>query len=80
MYEGFFVYGWGIDMDTMLAVWLGAIVFFVIVESLTVQLVCIWFAASALVSLVLALLDVAEYLQIIVFFACTALLDRKSVV
>ena len=61
-------------MDPMLVIWLGAVVFFVVVESLTVQMLCIWFAASALVSLVLALLGVPEYIQIIVFFVCTALL------
>ena len=55
-------------------VWLSALVFFVIVEAITVQLVCVWFAASALVSLALALLGVPEYIQIIVFFVCTALL------
>ena len=61
-------------MGTMEIVWLSALVFFVIVEAMTVQLVCVWFSASALIALLLALLGVPEYVQIIAFFVCTALL------
>ena len=66
--------GVGIMNYTMLAIWLGILVVFVVLEALTVQLLSIWFSAAALVSLVLALLGVPEYIQIIVFFVCTALL------
>ena len=61
-------------MDTMTIIWLVALVAFVVIEALTVQLVCIWFAASSLVALVLAVLGIPEYAQIIVFIVCTAAL------
>ena len=61
-------------MNMMVILWLGAVVVFVVIEALTVQLVCIWFAASALVSLVVALLGAPEWAQIVVFCVCTALL------
>ena len=63
-----------IDLDYMAIIWLCALVFFVIVEAMTVQMLCIWFAASSLVSLVLALIGVPEWAQIVVFFLCTAVL------
>jgi len=61
-------------MDMMVIIWLCAVILFVIVEALTVQMLCIWFAASSLVSLVLALLGTPEWVQIAVFFVCTAIL------
>ena len=61
-------------MDKMVLLWLGIVVVFVVIEAMTVQMLCIWFAASALVSLVLALLKVPEWAQIAAFFVCTALL------
>jgi len=61
-------------MDIMVIVWLCALVFFVIAEAMAVQLVSIWFAASALISLVLALLGASVVAQIVVFILCTALL------
>jgi len=61
-------------MEMMEIIWLCAVVLFVIVEAMTVQMLCIWFAASALVSLVLALLGAPEWAQIAVFFVCTAVL------
>ena len=63
-----------IKLDAMVIIWLGAVVVFVVVEALTVQLLCIWFAAASIVSLVLALLGAPEWAQIVVFFVCTALL------
>ena len=61
-------------MDEMMIIWLSIVVIFVVIEAMTVQMLCIWFAASALVSLVLALLKVPEWAQIAAFFVCTALL------
>ena len=61
-------------MDTMVIVWLCALIFFVVMEAIAVQLVSIWFAASSLVSLVLALLGASAVAQIVVFILCTALL------
>jgi len=61
-------------MDMMEIIWLCAVVLFVIVEAMTVQMLCIWFAAAALVSLVLALLGAPQWAQIVVFFVCTAAL------
>ena len=61
-------------MDSMVFVWLCALIFFVIMEAMAVQLVSIWLAASALVSLVLALLGASVVAQIVVFILCTALL------
>ena len=63
-----------IETDTMVIIWLSALIFFVIVEAMTVQMLCIWFAAASLVSLILALFRAPEWAQIVVFCVCTALL------
>lgn len=49
-------------------VWLALTVAFVVIEATTVQLICIWFAAGALVAMVVGLLGGALWLQILVFF------------
>ena len=61
-------------MDNMALIWLCAIIVFVIVEAATAQMLCIWFAAAALVSLVLALFGTPEWAQITAFLVCTAAL------
>ena len=61
-------------MDAMVIIWLSAVIIFAIVEAMTVQMLCIWFAAASLVSLILALLRAPEWVQIIVFCICTAIL------
>ena len=61
-------------MDKMVIIWLAAIVVFVVIEAMTVQLLCIWFAASALVALIFALFKTPEFVQIIVFVVCTVVL------
>jgi len=58
----------------MAIIWLCAIVIFVVIEALTVQLLCIWFAAGSLVALILALLKAPEWAQIAVFFVSTVIL------
>ena len=42
---------------TMTMFWLIAMVFFLVVEAVTVGLVCIWFAAGSLVALLCAMFD-----------------------
>ena len=53
--------------DSMPFVWLGVLVFFLIVEGATAGLVTIWFAAGALAALVAELLGGELWLQIAVF-------------
>ncbi|MBO4353514.1 MAG: NfeD family protein [Clostridia bacterium] len=48
-------------------IWLGIIVFATLAEAITAALVSIWFIPSAIVSLVLSLFNVPEWVQIVVF-------------
>ncbi len=59
---------------TMMIFWGILLAFTVVVEICTVQAVSIWFAAAALVSLLLALLGAPVWAQITVFIAVTILL------
>lgn len=52
---------------TMTMFWLIAMVFFLIVEAVTVGLVCIWFAAGSLAALLCAMLNAPVWLQIVLF-------------
>ena len=52
--------------------WLIAMVFFLVVEAVTVGLVCIWFAAGSLVALLCAMFDAPVWLQIVVFLIVSA--------
>lgn len=52
----------------MIYFWLGALIFFIFVESSTVSLVSIWFALGALFALLGASLNCSIYLQWVVFF------------
>ena len=54
-------------------IWLGVIIFSLIIEALTVQMIAIWFAPAALVSLVSALLGAPLWLQIVLFITVSAL-------
>lgn len=58
----------------MVIVWICAVVVFVVIEALTVQLVCIWFGAAALVTMIATLLDAPLWLQLTLFPICTILL------
>ena len=53
--------------------WLVLIIFFVVVEAATVQLVSIWLAAGALAALLPAMLGMPLLVQILVFLAISAL-------
>ncbi|MCQ2399331.1 MAG: NfeD family protein [Clostridia bacterium] len=65
-----------------LYVWLGVIVASVIIESITFEMVSIWFVGGGLVCLVLSLFNVPHVVQLIVFIVVSAgflLLFRKPV-
>ena len=59
-------------IDTIL--WLGALVFFLFMESSTVVLVSIWFAAGSLVALIASLLSAPIWLQVVLFFLVSGVL------
>lgn len=61
-------------MQTMAYVWLGVIVLAIIAEASTVSLVSIWFVPSACIAMILALCNVALWIQIAVFFITFLLL------
>lgn len=54
-------------------VWLGVMIFSLIAEALTVQMIAIWFAPAAFISLVAQLLGAPLWLQIVIFIAVAAL-------
>ena len=54
--------------------WLGATVFFVIVEALTVTMVSTWFAAGALCAMVASLFGAPVWLQAVIFFVVSGVL------
>jgi len=55
-------------------VWLALLIVFVIVECATVELLSIWFAGGALVSMFLAMAGVPTAWQVVVFFVVSLLL------
>ena len=57
----------------MLWIWISAIVAFVIIEAITVQLVTIWFAVGAVGGLIAYALNASLWLQILVFIAVSAI-------
>lgn len=58
---------------TMTTFWLIAMVLFLVIEAVTVGLVCIWFAVGALAALICAMLGAALWLQIVAFLIVSAL-------
>lgn len=60
-------------MSIQTIVWIALLVFFVIIEAATAQLVTIWFAAGALVSLIAALLHAPIWLQAVLFFVVSGI-------
>ena len=62
-------------------IWLGVMIFSLVAEALTVQMIAIWFAPAALVSLIAHLLGAPIWLQIVLFIAvaaiCVAALYKK---
>lgn len=62
------------DLFQMPIVWTVLIIAFIVVEGLTLGLTSIWFAAGALVALVLSLLKLPFYVQMIAFIATAGVL------
>lgn len=61
-------------MEKMQIIWLGLMIFFIILEAVTVAVVSVWFCAGALAALLVALfLPKAVFLQIVVFFIVSVL-------
>lgn len=60
-------------MDGLTIFWLMIAVATAIVESLTPQLICIWFCLSAVVSAIVAQFTDSVWLTIVVFVVCSAL-------
>ena len=54
--------------------WLALVIFFAIIEGVTPQLVSIWFAGGALVSLIVSLFGAPLWVEVIVFVAVSAIL------
>ena len=61
-------------MEYMWIVWLSAAIFFLIIESITVELISIWFTGGSIIAMVLALLNVDLGWQIAGFCATSILL------
>ena len=57
---------------TMTTLWLIIMVLFLAVEAATVGLVCIWFAAGALIALLAAMFGAQLWLQIVLFLVVSA--------
>lgn len=55
------------------ALWIGLMVAFIIIEMSTASLVCIWFAAGALVAAISKIIGVPFGVQIVVFVVASAL-------
>ena len=67
-------------------IWLALMVVFLIAEALTVSMVSLWFAAGAVVALLLSLLHLQVWVQVVLFFvvsgvqlACLRPLVRRHV-
>lgn len=55
-------------------VWLGIAILFIIIEALSINLATIWFALGALISMVLAFLDIPLAWQILIFLVISSVL------
>ena len=58
--------------DFMIFIWLAFTVIAMVCEALTVSLVAIWFVPAALIATILAALNVAVWVQALVFFVLSA--------
>ncbi len=61
-------------MPEMEWIWLGALVIFAVLEAATSTLVSLWFIGGALVAMLAALCGADMWLQVLLFFAVSALL------
>ena len=55
-------------------IWLALMVVFLIAEALTVSMVSLWFAAGAVVALLLSLLHLQVWVQVVLFFVVSGVL------
>ena len=55
-------------------IWLVLVVVFLIAEALTVSMISLWFAAGAVVALLLSLLHIKIWLQVVLFFLVSGVL------
>ena len=55
-------------------IWLALMVVFLIAEALTVSMVSLWFAAGAVVALLLSLLKIRIWVQVVLFFVVSGVL------
>ena len=55
-------------------IWLALMVVFLVAEALTVSTVSLWFAAGALVALLVSLLGLQVWLQVVLFFVVSGVL------
>jgi membrane protein implicated in regulation of membrane protease activity len=61
-----------------IVLWVGILIFALVIELATEQLVSIWFSGASLISFILALCNVKWWIQIIVFIICSGLLVAFS--
>ncbi len=61
-------------MDTIVWVWLGLLVAFIIFELVTTSLTTIWFAGGALVAFIMAMFKAPMWSQILAFFVVSVVL------
>ena len=61
-------------MNVWAIIWLGLMIAFLAMEAVTVKLISIWFAAGALVSMIVSILGGALWLQFLVFFTVSIVL------
>ena len=55
-------------------IWLVLVVVFLVAEALTVSMVSLWFAAGAVVALLLSLLHLQVWVQVVLFFVVSGIL------
>lgn len=58
---------------TFPAMWFGALILAIVMESATTELVAIWFAPGAFIAMILAFLEVDLVVQVVTFVAVTVL-------
>ena len=61
-------------MEIWSIIWLALLIVFVILEAVTVQLICIWFAAGSLAAMLVSSLGGPVWLQLLVFFTLSIVL------
>ena len=59
-------------IDIMLFIWIGFFILSIIVEANTMNLIAIWFMPGTLAAIVLAFLNVAVWIQVLVWLLITA--------